>query len=84
MYTLEGGEERVVVVCEVNVRDPAELQALSQRIVRAIAVEHELAAHQVVLIGPRTIPKTSSGKIQRGACREALMRGELPVLRARR
>ncbi|HTU63125.1 MAG TPA: condensation domain-containing protein, partial [Polyangiales bacterium] len=34
----------------------------------------------IVLISPRTISKTSSGKIQRGACRKAFIEGRLDVL----
>jgi amino acid adenylation domain-containing protein len=36
---------------------------------RAAAGEHELQVHAVVLLRPGTVPRTSSGKIQRQACR---------------
>jgi len=35
----------------------------------AIATEHELAIQDVVLIRPGNLPKTTSGKIQRGLAR---------------
>lgn len=39
----------------------------------AVAEEHELQIHQVVLLKAGSIPKTSSGKIQRHLCREAFL-----------
>ena len=36
---------------------------------QAIVSEHEVAVEAIVLIKPGTIPKTSSGKIRRAACR---------------
>ena len=44
---------------------------------QAIAEQHELALHAVVLVRPGAVPKTSSGKVQRHACREALAAGRL-------
>ena len=64
------GEEQVVVVQEVNLKVEVDLPALAQTIRQAVAMEHELQLHAVVLIEPRTIPKTSSGKIQRHKCRQ--------------
>jgi acyl carrier protein len=48
---------------------------------RAVTDEHEVDAYAVVLIRPGSIPKTSSGKIQRGACRVGFTEGSLNVLR---
>ena len=42
---------------------------------RAVAGEHELALDAIVLIRAGSVPKTSSGKIQRHACRAAIWRG---------
>jgi acyl-CoA synthetase (AMP-forming)/AMP-acid ligase II len=46
----------------------------------AVAREHGLQAHTVVLIKPGTLPKTSSGKIQHYACRNAFLLGTLNVV----
>jgi acyl-CoA synthetase (AMP-forming)/AMP-acid ligase II len=35
-----------------------------------------------VLIKPSTLPRTTSGKIRRATCREALLKQSLPVLHA--
>jgi acyl carrier protein len=39
-----------------------------------------VAPSAVVLIQPRTLPKTSSGKVRRRACRDAYLAGTLPRL----
>ena len=39
-----------------------------------------MPVHTVVLLPPKTIPKTSSGKLQRRACQKSFMAGEMPVL----
>ena len=43
---------------------------------------HGLKAHRLVLIQAGTIPKTTSGKIQRQACKRALFAGRLALLEA--
>ena len=50
------------------------------RIRTDVAEEHQVQVNAVVLVEPRTIPKTPSGKIQRHACRNAFERGELAVV----
>ena len=43
----------------------------------AVAAEHELTIHDVVLIRTGTIPKTTSGKIRRSLTRELWQNNEL-------
>jgi acyl-CoA synthetase (AMP-forming)/AMP-acid ligase II/acyl carrier protein len=74
------GEERLVIVQEVDRRRQSDAPALIEKIRRAVADEHEVQAHAVVLIRAGSIPKTSSGKIQRHACREAFLEGRLEVV----
>jgi acyl-CoA synthetase (AMP-forming)/AMP-acid ligase II len=75
------GDERLVVVQEVrrNFKD-ANLHDVVDVIRTAVNDKHELAAHAVVLIKPGRIPKTSSGKIQRHACRQGYLAGALDPL----
>ncbi|HEU4407581.1 MAG TPA: condensation domain-containing protein [Polyangiaceae bacterium] len=75
-----GGEERLGVVVEVDPRRGAEASRVLDAVRRAIADEHGLAAHVVAAVAPGAVPKTSSGKVQRGACRELFRRGELEPL----
>ncbi len=46
----------------------------------AIARQHEIRTHAVVLIQPGTLPKTSSGKIQRLLCRQLLLENRLSLI----
>ncbi|NTX50273.1 non-ribosomal peptide synthase/polyketide synthase [Myxococcus sp. CA039A] len=74
------GEERLVVVQEVDVRklvDPAEVTALVRR---RLAEQHDVQLHALALIEPGSIPKTSSGKIQRNGTRAAFVAGELALV----
>lgn len=72
-------EERLVVVQEV-VRHHEDLVVIIKAIRQAIAAHYEIKAHAIVLIRYGSILKTSSGKIQRRACREAFLKNELLVV----
>ncbi len=76
------GEERLIVLQEVERRpsEPIDPLALAEAVLRAVSEEHEVCAAEVVLIRAGTILKTSSGKIQRGACRAAYLSGELEIV----
>jgi acyl-CoA synthetase (AMP-forming)/AMP-acid ligase II len=50
-------------------------QKLIEAIRRAVAREHDLPVHTVVLVKPGSLPKTSSGKIQRRASRQSFLDG---------
>jgi len=78
------GEERLVIVQEVDQRRQFRAETVIESINEAVAREHELQAHAIVLVTPGTVPKTSSGKIQRFACREAFLRGALGVVAEQR
>ena len=74
------GAERLVIVQEVNDRASVPSEDVVAAIRRALTESHELHPDAVVLIEPRSIPRTSSGKIQRYACREAFLAGTLDVV----
>jgi amino acid adenylation domain-containing protein len=75
------GAERVVVVQEIERAAAAEAAAGAlEALRRAVAEEHELSVHEVVLVRPGGVPKTSSGKVQRRRCRELYLAAELPVV----
>jgi acyl-CoA synthetase (AMP-forming)/AMP-acid ligase II len=66
-----GGEERLVLVQELErtaLRD-ANVPALAAALAGAVSEEHEIQPHTVVLLKTGTVPKTSSGKIQRSTAR---------------
>jgi acyl-CoA synthetase (AMP-forming)/AMP-acid ligase II len=75
------GEERLVVVFEVERTLKPEARAGQIDLIRAAIVrDHELNAGDVVLLRAGAVPKTSSGKIQRRACRAAYLDGTLDQL----
>jgi myxalamid-type polyketide synthase MxaE and MxaD len=55
-------------------------QEVAAAITRAVSEVHGLKAHRLVLIQAGTIPKTTSGKIQRQACKRALFADRLALL----
>jgi acyl-CoA synthetase (AMP-forming)/AMP-acid ligase II len=87
-FSIDGdGGETVVVVAEVNRRPQpgageAEREAVVRAIRQAVAAEHDVRVGAVALIPPSTLPKTSSGKVQRRACRQAFLDGVLTRLEA--
>ncbi|MFL6196133.1 MAG: amino acid adenylation domain-containing protein [Thermoanaerobaculia bacterium] len=82
------GEERLVIVHEVERHARAGIEEKAGEIAaavrRAVAEEHEVSVAEVVLIRPETLPRTSSGKVRRSACRELYLQGGLRVLGASR
>ncbi|MFH8788117.1 type I polyketide synthase [Streptomyces roseoverticillatus] len=71
--------EQLALAYEFGSGDPAAALAALRT---AIAEEHQVAPHTVVLLKRSTVPKTTSGKIQRQACRAALTGLELSVVAA--
>jgi len=73
------GEERLAIIQECTL-DPANARRAIPAIRRAISERNGLRAHAVALVAPRSLLKTSSGKIRRRACRSAYLAGELPIV----
>ena len=75
-----GGREQLIIVQEIERHKQADFSGIFTAIRRAVAAEHELAPDAIVLIKAGSIPKTSSGKIQRHACRDNYLTGTLAVV----
>ncbi|PYS24486.1 MAG: beta-ketoacyl synthase [Acidobacteria bacterium] len=75
------GEEQLIIVHEVK-REYRTINVyeVSEAIRRAIAENHGIELHSLVLLKPGSIPKTSSGKIQRHACRLNYLTANLQAL----
>ena len=71
------GEEQLVVVQEVERRAEVDPQAAGYSARTALAAVHELRLRELVLIRFGSLPKTSSGKIRRRACRRLYLEGGL-------
>jgi acyl-CoA synthetase (AMP-forming)/AMP-acid ligase II len=64
----------------VQINTPSEPQAIITEIRKAVSKKHDLRLYDVVLLKPRSIPKTSSGKIQRHECRAGYLSGKLEII----
>ena len=73
-------QEAVVVVCEIRRAAEATAELTCQMVREVVQREAGIAVDRVVAIKERTIPKTTSGKIQRRATRTALEDGLLRVV----
>jgi acyl carrier protein len=69
-----------VVVHEVGQRYLPDATAVAATVREALAGEHDVEPHAVVLIRGGTLPRTSSGKVRRPASREAFLAGALEVI----
>ena len=76
------GSEKLIVVQEVERthRHRIASKDILATIREAISVEHEIAPDKIVLIRPGTLPKTTSGKIQRNLARQLWLAASLEVL----
>ncbi len=78
--------EGVVIVQEVErtalrtLDAPAVLAAIRAALVR----EHDIRPVAIVLVKPATVPKTSSGKVQRSTCRAKYLANEFEAIATRR
>jgi acyl carrier protein len=73
------GTERLIVMAETKESDPearAKLIAAAHEVVTAIAGS---AADDIVLVPPRGVPKTSSGKVRRSSAKELYETGRTDV-----
>jgi acyl-CoA synthetase (AMP-forming)/AMP-acid ligase II len=83
------GLERLIVVAEVRREygrapradaPPAfDAEAVRRRLCAAVAAEHELMPHDLILLRPGALPRTTSGKISRAAIRQAYMNQTLEL-----
>jgi acyl-CoA synthetase (AMP-forming)/AMP-acid ligase II len=81
-YVDHRGVEKLVLVQEVErtQRHQISTDEIEKRIREAISNEHEIAIHEIVLIRPGSIPKTTSGKIQRRLTQQLWRERALDVL----
>jgi acyl-CoA synthetase (AMP-forming)/AMP-acid ligase II len=80
---LDGREaERLVVVQEVErtYRHRIAVDELVGRIREAVVGAHEIVPHEIALLRPGALPKTTSGKIQRALSRQLWLEGSLERL----
>jgi 1-acyl-sn-glycerol-3-phosphate acyltransferase len=71
------GTERLVVLAETRESDAGAREALRARADDVAASVLGEKADEIVLVAPRTIPKTSSGKVRRSSAKELYEQGRL-------
>ena len=74
----EGNKEQLVLVQEVK-QNSGNFPEIFQLIQKALWEEHGLSAQRIVLIQQASLPKTSSGKVQRRLTRQMLLNQELKI-----
>ena len=74
--------EELVILCEIE-RESRGMTSFDERVKQwrsAVADLHGVQG-RIVLVAPGALPRTTSGKIQRGAARSAYLDGTLPLLK---
>ncbi|MFO1062573.1 MAG: aminotransferase class I/II-fold pyridoxal phosphate-dependent enzyme [Pirellulales bacterium] len=80
-FAVSGGDrERLVVVAEVQRKEGRDWNDVIQAIRREVTQQHDLPPDAVFLVRHGTLPRTSSGKVQRHACKREYEEGSLKVV----
>ncbi len=73
----ETGTENIILVAETSEKNKSKRTALRNAITDALVNALDLTPDQIIFVAPRTVPKTSSGKLQRSACKNLYLEGKL-------
>jgi len=80
--------EQLIVVQEVKRTawhqlkiDQDQVDEVIETIRRAVSNQHGVSPHVILLLKPMKLPKTSSGKVRRHACRIGYLQGTLDIVR---
>ena len=71
------GTEDLILICETREDDPDERDRIHTQVRQAVLEAIGATPDAIVLVGPGTVPKTSSGKIQRDLMRQRYRKGDL-------
>jgi acyl carrier protein len=76
------GEEKLVIFQEVEPRflRTVDVKDVVRTIQQTVSEQHGIQVHAIWLLKPATLPKTSSGKIRRHACRLQFLEGGRDVI----
>lgn len=73
----EIGTEKIIIVAESKVK--VHQDKLISLITKQVDIGIGIPPDQIIILPPNKIPKTSSGKLQRAACKKAYLNDELPI-----
>ena len=80
-FALEAAEQESVAVllevAEFEACDTGAAEQVAAAVRRNLALAHQVGAATVVLVPPGTVPKTTSGKVRRHACKALYTAGEM-------
>lgn len=76
----QDNEENLVIVAEARAKKDIDWSLVCEDIKKEVLEYHSILASHIVLIKPKTIFKTSSGKIQRSATKKAFLRNSLEII----
>lgn len=69
--------EQLIVVAEMREKNKAEREEIIEKIKEEVATRLDIVPDHIVLVPPQTVPKTSSGKLQRAQCKRMYMENRL-------
>jgi len=84
IYDEQKASDLAVMVCETRIQDEPLRAALVSEVIEAVLQHAGVRLHDVVLVPPGTLPKTSSGKKQRALCRKRYLSDQLVSPRSSR
>ncbi|HUD37175.1 MAG TPA: amino acid adenylation domain-containing protein [Streptosporangiaceae bacterium] len=81
-FTVDDGSQELAVLVHEVVKGfgPDDAAAVVKAIQAAMSTEHGLRLHEIVLVRPGSIPRTTSGKIMRSGCRDKWLAGSLATV----
>jgi acyl-CoA synthetase (AMP-forming)/AMP-acid ligase II len=76
------GEDRLIVATEVErgYRDSIDVDEVAEIVRWQLFEKHLVDVYAVVFLKPGSLPRTSSGKIQRHACKKKFLEGDLAAI----
>jgi acyl carrier protein len=75
-----GDEEQLVVVQEIEAPKTCDVDPMLTAVRQAVIASHDVQVSAVVFVRAKGVPKTTSGKVRRHACREAFLNNELDTI----
>lgn len=71
------GTEQLIIVAETREKNKNNREQIIDNIQETISVNLDIVPDRIILVPPHTVPKTSSGKLQRAACKTLYLNGKL-------
>ena len=71
------GTEQMVIVAESRVKHGAQKRKIANEIMNKVTIALGIAPDDIIVARPKSVPKTSSGKLQRAKCKQWYVDGDL-------